>query len=254
MKGIQQSAVVGGVLACLASPLLAGGIGISPTRLSLSPQTPIATLTLSNDNNQVMIFHAQARKWRQVSGKDVYQIADNLVLSPTIFKVPPHHAQIIRVAQKHPMPQAVQTAYRIDLKEVTPRPIATPGKAPAGAQLRFLLNLSLPLFIDPPHRLERYFWTAYWLGKRTLVLTLQNTGNTLLLMRDAAVLAQGKPLAVQPKNSSHYVFPHQMKRWTIHTSGKAPIEALRIRASLNQKSSLSSVQSAQRSSVHPSLK
>lgn len=84
--------------------------------------------------------------WQQdAHGKDRYQPADGLIYFPRALEIPPGEARIVRVGVRA-TPVAREEAYRLFIEQLPP---ASPEPPPAGATLRVLLRVGVPVFVAP---------------------------------------------------------------------------------------------------------
>ena len=127
-------------------PVAAGEFAILPLRLHLDRSTRATEVTIRNQDTAPLRMQAQAMSWRQdADGRDVYAPADELIFFPRTLEIPPGESRIVRVGVRA-VPVTREETYRLFLEQLPP---ATPEAAPAGASLRVLLRVGVPVFVAP---------------------------------------------------------------------------------------------------------
>lgn len=124
---------------------LASSLGITPTRVEISAQKPITTLTLSNQTDHAVVVHAQLKRWIKNKKKDIYTDSNDLIITPPMMMIEAGGSQLIRVGlRKAPHPSEV-TTYRLFLTEQPPK--STPRSG--GSRIIIVFRLNLPVFVAP---------------------------------------------------------------------------------------------------------
>src|SRR5258708_1161321 len=88
-------------------------LSISPVRLDLAAEHPIASLTLTNSGNQPTIFQITPKKWTQSNGKNLLTNTDEILVTPPIVTILPNSSQVIRVGLMVNPDNNSETSYRI---------------------------------------------------------------------------------------------------------------------------------------------
>jgi fimbrial chaperone protein len=123
----------------------AGGFGLSPLRLNLSAQAPMAAFTLSNSGDTPVVIQAQPMDWRQRDGRDVQEPTRALLVNPAIVSLAPGERQVVRVALRAAPDRRVETGYRMLFTEVPQG-----GSGPAsGTNVRIIKRMDVPVFVAP---------------------------------------------------------------------------------------------------------
>ncbi|MBS0288663.1 MAG: molecular chaperone [Proteobacteria bacterium] len=202
----------------------ASEISISPLRLDLSLQAPMATLKVSNPGEQKLLIQTQLMHWTQNNGNDIYQPSEEILVVPPLFSVEPHSHQIIRVALGT-TPCKKELSYRLFLKEIVTQKSNIPG-------LNVALTISIPVFVEPTEKLHtQYAWQASNTPKGVLV-SLYNNHNCHLLINELQLL-DNKDVA---QNSAiklfKYILPGQSFQWTLPVNEKQ-LSNYKIKAKIN---------------------
>ncbi|BBB14876.1 putative pili assembly chaperone transmembrane protein [Candidatus Rickettsiella viridis] len=195
----------------LTSPVFANVYGVTPVQLFLSSKQMIGVVSVTNESEESGLLQLSLVDWKQNQGKDIYKKSHDILMTPPLFKLPPHKTQVIRFALKHPVFNASQQTYRLHIKE-----LEQPRQKKLGQTLYFLMDISLPLFVQPQHVLEQFVWSTQRLNPKHIKLKLYNDGNVTLFVKEWQLLSK-EPQAVMPQKKSTfaYVLPHQSHSWIV---------------------------------------
>jgi fimbrial chaperone protein len=202
------------LLFCLigfSSCALASALSISPLRVDLSVEEPIATLNVSNKDTTSTTLQAHLMQWTQNKGEDVYTKTKEMLVTPPIFTIAPSQKQVIRIATRAPAanPQQEQ-AYRLYLKEL-PHPVA-----PGFNGITVLSEISLPVFVAPlVPPVVSLRWTAQHLPHDNIRLRLTNAGNIHAKITHLRISASGVKKPILDKEEGSYILPNQFQEWTL---------------------------------------
>jgi fimbrial chaperone protein len=215
------------VLGCVFfSPIYASVYEVTPTQLSLSAKQMVGVVKITNRGHENSLLQLSLLDWQQEHGKDYYQVSNDILLTPPIFRLPPHKTQLIRFALKHPIFIAEQKAYRVHIKEVQ-----QPRRKKLGQSLYFIMDISLPLFIQPEQITERYDWSIQRLDAEHIKLKLYNDGNVNLFVSEWQLLTDDTQNLAKKHKTFVYIFPHQSHSWM--ATVKSNINFTDILANLN---------------------
>lgn len=196
------------------------GFTVSPVRLELAPGAKAASLTVENDASRARTVQVGAMRWTQINGEDHYEPATDLIVNPPVFRIAPGASQIVRAGFRGGAPAAMnESAYRLYVQEVPDIIEAAPN------QLRLLLRIGVPLFVQPVKQGEA---TAQWNADRVpsgaTRVSLSNAGNQRLRLLDLkATDAAGQRFDVA---GLVYVLPGSTRQWTLPQTAQAPIRVL----------------------------
>lgn len=202
-----------GILASLFIPVVnANVLEVTPVQLSLSSNQRVGVLRVTNRSGERSILQLSLLDWQQSpKGKDIYKTSHDVLLTPPLFILPPNKTQVIRFALKHPMCNTLQKAYRVHLKEVQP-----PRQKKLGQTLYFLMDISLPLFVQPLHMIENEVWSIKILDAHHMKLTLYNDGNISLFVNQWQLLSNHLQGHLMKKHSTFtYVLPRCSYSWIV---------------------------------------
>jgi len=155
-----KSATLVALLLSLWLPLSAagssGGIAIIPVRVDLSAQRNTSSLQVSNGTDHERRFQIEALRWRRLNGEDQFEVADELVVNPPLFRLGAGATQIVRVGLLQTPSKALEDSYRIYISEVPD------GTEPPDNQLRVLMRFGVPVFYSPTMATSTELrWTAH---------------------------------------------------------------------------------------------
>ncbi|OIZ98316.1 hypothetical protein BEV13_06885 [Rickettsiella grylli] len=167
---------------------------------------------MTNRGNETSLLQLSLFDWKQSpNGKDSYKISHDILLTPPLFALPAHKTQIIRFALKHPTYNTLQKTYRLHLKEVQ-----QPKQKKLGQTLYFLMDISLPLFVQPQQSVENGIWSIKRLGSHRLKLNLYNDGNVSLFVNQWQLFDKNTPEPITKKHSTFaYVLPRSSHFWIV---------------------------------------
>lgn len=225
-----------GILAVLfISDVSANVLEVTPVQLSLSPSQRIGVLKVTNRSGERSILQLSLLDWQQSpKGKDIYKTSHDILLTPPLFILPAHKTQIIRFALKHPTYNTVQKAYRVHLKEVQ-----QPRQKKLGQTLYFLMDISLPLFVQPLHMVENAVWSIKVLDAHHIELNLYNDGNVALFVNQWQLLSNESQGPMKKHSTFTYIFPRGSYSWIV--KGNSNINYTDIKSNINGQSKKSTL-------------
>lgn len=202
-----------GILSALFIPVVnANVLEVTPVQLSLSPSQKIGVLKVTNRSGERSLLQLSLLDWQQSpKGRDIYKVSHDILLTPPLFVLPAHKTQIIRFALRNPTYNTVQKAYRVHLKEVQ-----QPRQKKLGQTLYFLMDISLPLFVQPLHMVENEVWSIKVLDAHHLKLNLYNDGNISLFVNQWQLLSdQSRGHLIKKHPTFTYVLPRCSYSWIV---------------------------------------
>ncbi|ERP93023.1 hypothetical protein Q670_08210 [Alcanivorax sp. P2S70] len=126
------------LLACL--PLQAGQLTVAPLRMHITQTQPNATFSLSNGSSRDGFYQLQLFAWEEVDGESRFRQQQDLVVTPPVTLIPANGQQVVRIVRQRPTDADKELSYRLIISEVPDT------ENEAGAKLRVLLRLSVPVF------------------------------------------------------------------------------------------------------------
>ncbi|CDZ78962.1 putative fimbrial chaperone protein [Legionella massiliensis] len=207
-------------------------VGVSPTRLTLSPDTPIANLTLTNEGDNPLTLQLELVKWRQANDKEIYTHSDELIATPQIFRISAHGKQVVRIGLEYPLFDNQEKAYRLFIQEVIPK-----LRLKKKNQLTMALRISLPIIVKTLSPVQQNLvWSVKTLQAKTLKLRAENKGNNVVFINRLQFFSSDKQALTQPLTTFAYLLPGSTKDWTINTINAKKLSS--IKASINDQISL----------------
>jgi fimbrial chaperone protein len=170
MRPFIEGALAGALFFCSALAG-AGEISVNPIRIELGPGQRTGTLTITNNGDKPTVLQATVKQWRQSDGGPVYEPTQDVIATPVLFRVAPRSRQLVRVGFTNPPASpASELSYRVYLTEV-------PEDKPGESQVRFLLQLGVPMFVAPSTTHDGLDWRISRQADGKLRLTAENRGN-----------------------------------------------------------------------------
>src|SRR4051812_29604670 len=106
------------LLACLVAPAaLAASMHVAPLRLDLGPQRPVASLVIGNPEQAEIAVQAETVAWTQEGGRDVYTPTRDVLINPSIFRIPAGGQQIVRVGLQVGT-DSTERSYRVFVRQL----------------------------------------------------------------------------------------------------------------------------------------
>lgn len=226
------------LLPCVLMPIgaLAASLSVAPLRIVLTPERPVASLTMGNsDEAEEVAVQAEVLVWSQEDGRDVYQPTREVLVNPSIFRLPPGGRQIVRLGLQVPA-EAVERSYRVFLRQL-PRDQALP--ADGGAKLQTLLRIGVPIFV-PPLQLRQALQWRLQAGGRGYKLMLDNQGSEHIQLTQLVVRREGGAELLR-KSLSHYALAGQSAGIELELPALPPDTRLHIEAATDAPEALSTV-------------
>ncbi|NTV94802.1 MAG: molecular chaperone [Thiobacillus sp.] len=203
----------------------AANIGIMPVGASLAQGRDRAAITVTNQGQEGVVMQVDTVAWTQENGEDRYLPTRDLLVNPPLFTLKAGRSQVLRIGLRQPPTGEREIAYRLILREV-PQVAPTPSAdAAAAGQVQVLLQMRLPVYVEPARPEPGRRWQARWTGDGRLDLTLDNTGNVHLVvgelkLRPAEAAPDSAPLATVKASTS--VLPGQSRTWPLQPGTAAP--------------------------------
>lgn len=207
------------ILCFIHCSVLATKLAISPTRLYVSQNESITTLTLTNLGDTATLIQVMPKKWLP-SNKLLDINTQDFIVSPLIFHLPPKKTQLIRLAYQGSFDPNFEKSYRLILQEVP-----EPNSPIVTTQLNVLLQLSLPVFIEPLASIEEKLTWHLVKGKAEYQLTAENRGNNIILIDEVNLITKRGNKKLPPSKDLIYLFPGARKEWQIKQDVPQLIEA-----------------------------
>lgn len=192
-------------LAAWAPALAAGEFAIVPLRLDLDRTARAAEVTIRNDDGAPLRMQVEARSWRQgVDGRDLYEPTDALIYFPRALEIPPGESRIVRVGIRG-APVTSEESYRLFIEQLPP---SSPEPPPAGATLRVLLRVGVPVFVAPAQAERKAEITRLEFKDSQVQWTATNAGNVHFVadrVELAALSRDGTRLHVQRYQERYFL-------------------------------------------------
>lgn len=190
--------------------VLASGLQVTPTSISLQPTRQADGLWLRNSGDAPL--HAQVRvyHWTQENGKDQLTPTRALVASPPMLKLDQGKSQLVRVIRTGAPPAQAEEAYRVIVNEL---PVAKDSKG----GLSFVLRYSIPVFVEAPGLVDpkpELIWSLQHEDGR-IVLDVSNHGRQHAQISDVRFTdASGRQHTLK-QGLLGYVLPGRRMHWVL---------------------------------------
>lgn len=178
---------------------------ISPVKAYLKTGEKVTSISITNNGDSEASFQLEQKKWIKASDKDFYEDSKDLLLTPVIFTLQPGKKQLIRIGLRSETLRAdEEKAYRVFVKEL-PKP---KWQQETSAALNFVLELSIPVFVEPKQLAERQELDCKVLDENSEEATIncKNTSNVHASLNALEFLNEKKEKISQ--NLGHYISPN----------------------------------------------
>lgn len=171
---------------------------LSPTSFTLDTTRTLGGQTrLTNVSPEAAVFTVSVFGWVRSGTEDQLTPTRDVLVSPSRFVLQPGGSQVVRVSvQRRPGPD--ELTYRVLITQVLPEAGELPGED-VRAQVRGLVQLSLPVYVVPPTASPRVGYEVVRSADgKDLQLRLSNSGNRSYLIKGLRVVANGGPAGEAP--------------------------------------------------------
>jgi fimbrial chaperone protein len=194
---------------------------VSPVRVELSAQRPVAALTIRNEMaDEAVVVQLRTVAWTQQEGREVHAETTDLLATPPIFTLAAGASQILRVGLRRPVEGSNEVAYRLFVREVPQEP------KPGFTRVMTALEMSIPLFAKPRVPVAPSLeWQLKKAGDGGYSLLVRNEGNAHAQVANLALSVPdaGEPLATFPGFA--YLLPGQGREIALQRGAQAALPA-----------------------------
>ncbi|HEX4383814.1 MAG TPA: fimbria/pilus periplasmic chaperone [Myxococcales bacterium] len=182
---------------------------LSPVQLHVPPQAASTVLSVKNAGQAEVRLKISVSAWRQGDAGEELTKTEDVILYPPLFTLAPGVERSVRVATRI-RPGASEQTYRLLIEEL-PNGLVTAGTA-------FILNYSLPVFIDPAGNIDEpklRFENAHAQGS-ALVFDAVNAGNAHVKIDSGSVKLTGDAGEIAKKDlDTGYVLAGMRRRISV---------------------------------------
>lgn len=205
----------------LSSPVFAGALEVSPTKIYLTNNHRVRSLVFRNLDNHDVVLSLKTFAWQQANGKDEYQATNQILATPPIVKIKAGSSQIVRIGLISKLDDDREHAFRIYATEVIPRP-----KQHTNA-VKIALRLGVPVFASAKAQHNAPMPLVWKLSKAKDSVTL-TASNRDKVHRQLTQLSIGDGHHAEKPAWSHdifsYILPGSSQQWTIPRKQLASLE------------------------------
>lgn len=189
---------------------------VNPVIAHLTEQQPVTSFSIKNQDQSPATIELQLFRWQQINGEEKLTPAPELLVTPSIFKLPGNASQIIRVGMRQPVMTEQEHAYRLILKEIPPPP------NPGFQGLNVLLRISIPIFVSKNMASPNLYWRASVGDSGKLLLGIDNAGAGHTKLLQVRLLGEGQQTSLIKQHV--YVLAGDHLQWTTDLNAKSGME------------------------------
>lgn len=178
------------VIAMFSQAAFAGSFYVDPVKICINEEQQVGTLHLVNDSDVASVVHLSATKWWQDADEKLNEApTTSLVLAPPTMSLKARETRVVRIMLRD-FPKALENelAYRIHLEELPvtlhtkdlnqeKNGVLLKGGKQARGGFNFVLNISLPVFVEPVKKVSKIKWDIKKIDDKSLLVQLLNEGN-----------------------------------------------------------------------------
>lgn len=191
-----------------------GTFQVNPIRITLSPQSASALLSIQNDSAETARFQIDVFEWDQAAdGEMVLNPTEDLIFYPKLLAIDPGDQRNIRVGTKQ-LAVATEKSYRIFVEELPP---ADNGKQKG---IRLLTKMGIPVFIQPTKQLVQPQVGQMKMSTDGFSFEIKNTGTVHFFPGKIRVFGKGTPgeILLDRQLQPWYVLSGGVRKYSIEIS------------------------------------
>ncbi len=210
----------------------AASMHVAPLRADLDAARPVAAITIGNGEETEIAVQAEVVAWTQENGRDIYTPTREVLVNPSIFRIPAQGQQIVRLGLQARAPTDSERSYRLFVRQL-PRDRALVRQPGDGVQLQTLLRIGIPVFSRPTRPNEAIEWRLVAEDNSpNYQLMIDNKGSTHVQIT-SLVVRRDDGEELMRRNISHYVLAGRSSGIALNMAASAnlaPDTPLRIDA------------------------
>jgi fimbrial chaperone protein len=190
-----------------------GTFHISPVRINLSGQAPIAVLAVRNESTESSVMQLSVMSWLQEGNDDIYTSTNEVLATPPIFTVPPGGTQIVRVGMRRKVEVRRELAYRLFIQEV-----ALAGVDAKVGEVKLALRFGIPVFVAPanPHLPKPLLdWRVKVAPQNALRIEAMNQGDAHVQILGIALRPAADGAVLAEFRGMDYLLAKQGRSWLV---------------------------------------
>ncbi len=152
----------------------AASLEISPVKAELSERARVAVLTVRNTGEDETVMQVSLIRWPASDAAYAFEPSQDLLVTPTTFRLVAGAQQIVRVGLRGPVPSQTEVAYRLIIEEVPAL------QEQDTTRMRLVVRHDLPVFVAPAAAVKHKLDMVIDCSADGAGLHLRNRGNSHL--------------------------------------------------------------------------
>lgn len=205
------------MLLAVVSASQAGSIQLTPVRINLSNAARVQILTVHNTGTEESVMQVTLNKWTLDGEQYSYVQSQDLVITPTTFRLAPGEQQIVRIGLRGSPPESIEDSYRLLVEEVPP------PEVPGATGARMIVRHDLPVFVAPLETTLASLDIELECAADGSVLRVSNIGNVHAQLRSIVLEDSMRNQQLGSWEAFDYMLPLAQKSWVLAEAAPAVI-------------------------------
>jgi len=195
----------------------AGSIQLTPVRVNLSSAAKVQILTVHNTGTEESVMQVTLNKWTLDGEEFAYVQSQDLVITPTTFRLAPGEQQIVRVGLRGSPPESIEDSYRLLIEEVAPPDVS------GVTGTRMVVRHDLPVFVAPLEDSLASLDVVLECAAQGSILRVSNIGNVHAQLRSVVLEDSQSNAQLGSWEMLDYMLPTAQRSWALAQAAPAAV-------------------------------
>lgn len=194
-------------------PSQADTLGVSPVRVTLSAQNPVASITVKNASDRPKSIQLRLYRWQHEGPETQLTATKDLIAAPPIAVIPANQTQIVRVGLRIKPDPEIEQSYRLMIEELPPK---------NNVGIAMTLRISIPVFVAPENAAQNKLKWQVEHRDNSSFLTVHNTGTAHAKINQLSLTPRA--LENSAPTGNIYILPNSHYEWKLTSDVKKQSE------------------------------
>ncbi|MFC0444235.1 molecular chaperone [Pseudidiomarina halophila] len=190
-------------------PSQADTLGVSPVRVTLSAQNPVASITVKNASDRPKSIQLRLYNWQHEGQKTQLTATKDLIAAPPIAVIPANQTQIVRVGLRIKPDSEIEKSYRLMIEELPPKD---------NVGIAMTLRISIPVFIAPEKAAQNKLNWRVEHRDDSSFLVVENSGTAHAKINQLSL--NPPALTNSAPTGNIYILPNSYYEWKLSSEVK----------------------------------